>query len=74
MQLGDARSGKMAENIIGFGRTLRRAGLPMDSARIGVGLQAALLVGIEAKRCPEGPRYPLCLMLVLRASQNAKHH
>jgi uncharacterized protein with von Willebrand factor type A (vWA) domain len=39
----------MAENIIGFGRTLRRAGLPMDSARIGVGLQAALLVGIEAK-------------------------
>ena len=49
MQLGDARSGKMAENIIGFGRTLRRAGLPMDSARIGVGLQAALLVGIEAK-------------------------
>ncbi len=49
MQLGDARSGKMAENIIGFGRTLRRAGLPMDSARIGLGLQAALLVGIEAK-------------------------
>ncbi len=49
MKLGDARSGKMAENIIGFGRTLRRAGLPMDSARIGVGLQAALLVGIEAK-------------------------
>ena len=49
MELGDARSGKMAENIIGFGRTLRRAGLPMDSARIGVGLQAALLVGIETK-------------------------
>ena len=49
MQLGDARSGKMAENIIGFGRTLRRAGLPMDSARIGVGLQAAILVGIETK-------------------------
>ena len=49
MQLGDARSGKMAENIIGFGRTLRRAGLPMDSARIGVGLQAAMLVGIDAK-------------------------
>ena len=49
MQLGDARSGKMAENIIGFGRTLRRAGLPMDSARIGFGLQAALLVGVEAK-------------------------
>jgi uncharacterized protein len=49
MQLGDARSGKMAENIIGFGRTLRRAGLPMDSARIGFGVQAALLVGIETK-------------------------
>ena len=49
MELGDARSGKMAENIIGFGRTLRRAGLPMDSTRIGLGLQAALVVGIEAK-------------------------
>ena len=49
MQLGDARTGKMAENIIGFGRTLRRAGLPMDSARISCGLQAAMLVGVEAK-------------------------
>ena len=49
MQLGDARSGKMAENIIGFGRTLRRAGLPMDSSRIGLGVQAAMLVGLEAK-------------------------
>jgi uncharacterized protein with von Willebrand factor type A (vWA) domain len=49
MQLGDARSGKMAENIIGFARTLRRAGLPMDSARIGFGLRAAVLVGLETK-------------------------
>ena len=49
MLLGDARVGKMAENVIGFGRTLRRAGLPMDSARIGLALQSALLVGLEQK-------------------------
>lgn len=50
MLLGDARAGKMAENIVGFGRTLRRAGLPMDSARLGLALQSALLVGVEHKQ------------------------
>ncbi len=49
MQLGDARTGKMADNIVGFARTLRRAGLPMDSARIGLALESALLVGLEDK-------------------------
>ena len=49
MQLGDARTGKLAENIVGFGRALRRAGLPMDSARISLALDAALLVGIDQK-------------------------
>nr|MBA2674374.1 hypothetical protein [Ramlibacter sp.] len=44
MQLGDARSGKLADNITGFGRTLRRAGVPVDSARIALAQQAAQLI------------------------------
>jgi hypothetical protein len=46
MQLGDARRGKLAANITGFGRTLRRAGVRMDSARIALAQQAALLIGV----------------------------
>jgi uncharacterized protein with von Willebrand factor type A (vWA) domain len=49
MQLGDARSGKLADNIAGFGRALRRAGVRMDSARIGLAQQAALWVGVDRK-------------------------
>ena len=49
MQLGDARSGKLADNITGFGRALRRAGVRMDSARIALAEQAALLVGLASK-------------------------
>lgn len=49
MQLGDARAGKMADNIVGFARTLRRAGFPMDSERVGVALESALLIGLEEK-------------------------
>lgn len=49
MQLGDARVGKMADNIVGFARTLRRAGFPMDSERISVALESALLIGLEEK-------------------------
>ncbi|MBL8335964.1 MAG: VWA domain-containing protein [Rhodoferax sp.] len=45
MQLGDARSGKLADNLTGFGRALRRAGVPVDSARIALAQQALLLVG-----------------------------
>jgi uncharacterized protein with von Willebrand factor type A (vWA) domain len=44
--LGDARSGKLADNIAGFGRALRRAGLRVDSARIALAQQAAELVGV----------------------------
>jgi uncharacterized protein len=44
--LGDARSGKLAENIMGFGRLLRRAGLPVDSSRIALGLQAAQAINV----------------------------
>jgi uncharacterized protein len=50
MNLGDARTGKMADNIVGFARTLRRAGFPMDSERMCVALESALLIGLEDKR------------------------
>jgi len=40
----------MADNVIGFGRTLRRAGLPMDSERISLALASTLLVGVENKQ------------------------
>ena len=49
MRLGDARSGKLAENIAGFGRALRRAGVKIDSSRIGLAKEAALVVGISEK-------------------------
>ena len=49
MMLGDARSGKLADNIAGFGRTLRRAGVPVDAARIALAQQAAQLVGLGRK-------------------------
>lgn len=47
--LGDARAGKLADNITGFGRALRRAGLPVDSARIALAQQAIAHVGVERK-------------------------
>jgi len=46
MQLGDARSGKLPDNIAGFGRALRRAGVRVDSSRIALATQAAQAVGI----------------------------
>ena len=49
MRLGDARSGKLADNITGFGRALRRAGVPADSARMALATQAAELVGVASK-------------------------
>ena len=42
MLLGDARSGKLSDNITGFARALRRAGLPIDASRISLAIQAAL--------------------------------
>lgn len=47
MQLGDARSGKFADNIAGFGRTLRRAGVAVDVARIGFAQSAAQLIDLS---------------------------
>lgn len=49
MQLGDSRIGKLADNVTGFGRALRRAGVRLDSARIALAQQAALLVGVSSK-------------------------
>lgn len=45
-QLGDARSGKLADNLTGFGRALRRAGVPVDAARMALAQQAVMLVGL----------------------------
>jgi len=48
-QLGDARRGKLAGNIAGFGRALRRAGVPTDASRIALAAEAARLVGVESR-------------------------
>jgi uncharacterized protein with von Willebrand factor type A (vWA) domain len=48
-QLGDARSGKLAGNIAAFGRALRRAGVPLDAARIALAQQAVQLVGVASR-------------------------
>ncbi len=47
MSLGDARTGKFAGNLAAFGRTLRRAGVPVDSSRIALSAQAATEVGLH---------------------------
>ena len=49
MLLGDARQGKLADNITGFGRALRRAGVKIDSQRIALAHDAAGYVGIAEK-------------------------
>lgn len=49
MLLGDARRGKLAENIAGFGRALRRAGLRVDSSRIALAQEAAQIVGVASR-------------------------
>lgn len=48
-QLGDARRGKLAGNILGFGRALRRAGVRTDSMRIALAAEAATLVGVDSR-------------------------
>ena len=49
MLLGDARSGKLSDNITGFARALRRAGLPIDASRISLSIESTDLIGIERK-------------------------
>ena len=48
-QLGDARSGKLAGNLAAFGRALRRAGVPVDAARMALAQQAVQMVGVARK-------------------------
>jgi len=54
--LGDARQGKLGENLLGFGRSLRRAGVPVDASRIALAQQAAAVVDL-------GRRDELCAAL-----------
>jgi uncharacterized protein with von Willebrand factor type A (vWA) domain len=44
--LGDARHGRLAENLVAFARTLRRAGLSIDASRMALAQQAAGLVDL----------------------------
>lgn len=47
--LGDARAGKLAGNLGAFCRALRRAGVPVDAARIALAQQAVSMVGVDRK-------------------------
>ena len=49
MTLGDARSGKLADNLVAFSRALRRAGVPTDASRMSLAQQAAICTGLERK-------------------------
>ena len=49
MLLGDARIGKLSDNITGFGRALRRAGVKVDSQKIALANTAALAVGLDER-------------------------
>ncbi len=49
MILGDARRGKLPEHLTAFGRALRRAGVPMDSRRIALAIEAVQVVGVAHK-------------------------
>jgi uncharacterized protein with von Willebrand factor type A (vWA) domain len=45
--VGDARSGKLPINLLGFGRALRRAGLAVDAERLALAQQGLMLVGMN---------------------------
>ena len=49
MSLIEVSVGKLADNITGFGRALRRAGVKVDSQRIALATQAALAIGLADK-------------------------
>ena len=49
MLLGDARTGKLADNLTAFGRTLRRAGVPVDASRMALAQQALQCVGVDRR-------------------------
>ena len=62
MSLGDARSGKLADNVTGFGRALRRAGVKVDSSRIALAKahRLLLLIGAPQKVFHEMTRNRIC--------------
>jgi uncharacterized protein with von Willebrand factor type A (vWA) domain len=50
MHPGDASAARLPDNITGFGRALRRAGVAADSERIALATHAAELVGVDRRR------------------------
>ena len=44
---GDARSGKLPLNLLGFGRALRRAGVAVDAERMALAQKGLMLVGLD---------------------------
>lgn len=68
MVLGDARAGKLADNLTGFGRMLRRAGLPIDTARISLAQQALGMIDVGRKSDVEA-----ALRAVLVSRQEDQH-
>lgn len=50
MSLGDARSGKLLDNLTALGRALRCAGLPVDSARLALAAQALQHTGLPSRQ------------------------
>jgi len=49
MQAGDARRGRFADNLNTFGRSLRRAGIVVDSARMALASEALALVDLARR-------------------------
>jgi uncharacterized protein with von Willebrand factor type A (vWA) domain len=44
-----ARSGALLDNLLGFGRALRRAGVPTDSSRIALAARSIEMVGLAGR-------------------------
>lgn len=61
MQLGDARQGKLFNNLVGFGRALRRAGIPIDSARIALAQQCCDIIGFDNKEDVRAALQAVCV-------------
>lgn len=49
MRSGESHGGRFADNLTGFGRSLRRAGIVVDSARMGLASDALALVGLSRR-------------------------
>lgn len=67
-RLGDARHGKLLDNLSGFGRALRRAGVPVDASRMALAAQAATLIDIGQR---DDLRAALACVLTSRAADRA---